>query len=120
MKKKDQYIAETINKAFEEISKAIGMMIKITKPLGQADQSLISFCPISFQNSKLQLRGTSRIFSGTKKKYVPFLSIHSWCVTLPVFVPSSVSEKEVGAVIDSVTGPLANTPRFVRRVHQKV
>ena len=105
MKKKDQYIADTINKVFVEISQAVGMMIKITKPLNQQDPIVDVFLSDFIPKFKTPTAWDIKSCDGSIK-YKPF-SIYPFMVRdVAVFVPSAVSQAEVSAVIDSVSGPL--------------
>ncbi|HAO64961.1 TPA: hypothetical protein DCQ44_03205 [Candidatus Taylorbacteria bacterium] len=105
LKKKDQYIAEEINKTFEAISKVVGMTIKITKPLGLADSvvdiRLSDFIP----KFKVSLTWDLKDFSKSIK-YKAFSAYPYMVRDVAVFVPSSVTQKEVSEVIESVCGPL--------------
>ena len=105
IKKKDQYIADAINKAFEEISKVTGFTIKITKPLGQQDPIvgiyLSDFIPQFKPANVWDIKKLS-----VDIKYKP-ISIYPFMVRdVAVFVPSTIKEKEVSDVIDSAVGDL--------------
>jgi phenylalanyl-tRNA synthetase beta chain len=110
MKKKDQFMADILSKAFEAISTAIGKKVEVPKL--NSTEVVSASCAVAKINlsefvSTLSAPTTWDIksFSGDIK-YVPF-SIYPFMVRdVAVFVPSTVSEKEVSDVIDSTVGPL--------------
>lgn len=105
MKKKDQFYAENIGKAFEAISTVIGKKIEVPKLSGGT--AVVAEINLSETIASLPAPTAWDIkrFSGDIK-YVPF-SVYPFMVRdVAVFVPSTVSEKEVSAVIDSAVGPL--------------
>lgn len=117
IKKKDQVTAEIVTKAFEAIFEVIGKKIDIPKLTGGASGSAstgavatgaaVAEINISEIISTLPTSSVWDIknFSGDIK-YVPF-SVYPFMVRdVAVFVPSTVSEKEVSAVIETNAGPL--------------
>jgi phenylalanyl-tRNA synthetase beta chain len=105
LKKKDEYIAQIINKVFEEITEVTGLKINITKPLNQNDPIvdifLSDYIPKFKKAADWDIKKTNQ-----DNKYTPF-SVYPFMVRdVAVFVPSDVTEKEVATVIHEVAGPL--------------
>lgn len=105
MKKKDQFVAELIDKTFQAISETVGKKIEVPKLIGGV--AVVAEINLSEVISSLPTPTAWDIKkSSTDIKYVPF-SVYPFMVRdVAVFVPSSVLEKEVSAVIDSTVGPL--------------
>ncbi|MFZ2975375.1 MAG: hypothetical protein WA055_01950, partial [Candidatus Moraniibacteriota bacterium] len=111
MKKKDQYTAQVIDKAFEAISNAVGKKVEVPKLVsnvaGGANAGAVAEINLSEIIATLSAPTAwdiKSLFSDIK--YKPF-SVYPFIVRdVAVFVPSTVSEREVSAIIDAVAGPL--------------
>ena len=105
VKKRDQVMLEIINKAFQAISDAVGKKIETPKLAdGNAAVGEIDLSDLISELSAPKVWDINKL-SG-EIKYSPF-SIYPFMVRdVAVFVPTTISEKEVSAVIVSAAGSL--------------